>query len=225
MHLEDRILFIDGDAIVIDKPHGLPVDYPRTGGPSIEGRIEELMLGFKRPPVPMHRLDQDTSGCLLFARNPRARAEIQKLFEAGLVEKSYLAVLGGEIEGDEGLIDLPLGKVSSAEAGWRMVGDADGKLGGKSARTRWRKLDVREGKTLILFQPLTGRTHQIRVHAREGLGIGIVGDRVYGYPGGEMLLHASRLVVPRGAKPTIDVTAPLPERFGTWDLGSIGDDA
>ena len=149
MHLEDRILFIDGDAIVIDKPHGLPVDYPRAGGPSIEGRIEELMLGFKRPPVPMHRLDQDTSGCLLFARNPRARAEIQKSFEAGLVEKSYLAVLGGEIEGDEGMIDLALGKVSSAEAGWRMVGDADGKLGGKSARTRWRKLDVREGKTLV----------------------------------------------------------------------------
>ena len=182
------------------------------------------MLGYKRPPVPMHRLDQDTSGCLLFARNPRARAEIQKSFEAGLVEKSYLAVLGGEIEGDEGMIDLALGKVSSAEAGWRMVGDADGKLGGKSARTRWRKLDVREGKALVLFQPLTGRTHQIRVHAREGLGIGIVGDRVYGYPGGEMLLHASRLVVPRGAKPTIDVTAPLPERFGEWDLGSIGDD-
>ena len=61
---------------------------------------------------------------------------------------------------------------------------------------------------------------------REGLGVGIVGDRVYGYPGGEMLLHASRLVVPRGTKPTIDVTAPLPERFGEWarprdSLGSM----
>ncbi len=69
---------------------------------------------------------------------------------------------------------------------------------------------------MVEFRPLTGRTHQIRVHAREGLGIGIVGDRVYGYPGGEMLLHATRLVVPRGSKPTIDVTAPLPERFGEW---------
>ncbi|HXH00362.1 MAG TPA: RNA pseudouridine synthase [Sphingomicrobium sp.] len=216
MHLEDRILFIDGDAIVIDKPHGLAVDAPRAGGDSIEWRIGELMLGFKRPPVPMHRLDQDTSGCLLFARNPRARAEIQKSFEGGAVKKRYLAVLGGELSGDEGLIDLALVKVSSAEAGWRMVGDRDGKQGSKSARTRWRKLEVRDGKTLVEFQPLTGRTHQIRVHAREGLGIGIIGDRVYGYPGGEMLLHASRLVVPRGSKPTIEVSAPLPERFGEW---------
>jgi len=212
MHLEDRILFIDGDAIVIDKPHGLPVDAPRLGGDCIAYRISELMLGFKRPPTPMHRLDQDTSGCLLFARNPRARAKLQQSFEAGAVEKTYLAVLGGELEGMEGLIDLPLAKVSSAEAGWRMVGDAQG----KSARTRWRRLAVREGKTLVEFQPLTGRTHQIRVHAREGLGVGILGDRVYGFPGGEMLLHAVRLVVPRGSKPAIDVTAPIPERFGEW---------
>jgi len=212
MHLEDRILFIDGDAIVIDKPAGLPVDAPRLGGDCIEYRIQELMLGFKRPPTPMHRLDQDTSGCLLFARNPRARAEAQAAFESGKVEKYYLAVLGAQIEGSEGVIDLPLGKVSSAEAGWRMVGDP----AGKAAQTRWRKVGERDGKTLVEFRPLTGRTHQIRVHAREGLGVGIVGDRVYGYPGGEMLLHAKRLVVPRGSKPTIDVTAPLPERFGEW---------
>ncbi len=172
----------------------------------------ELMLGFKRPPVAMHRLDRDTSGCLLFARSPRARAEIQQAFESGVVEKYYLAILGDEIEGEEGLIDLPLAKVSSADAGWRMVGDATG----KSAQTRWRKLGIRDGKTLVEFQPLTGRTHQIRVHAREGLGLGIVGDRVYGYPGGEMMLHASRLVVARGSKPVIDVSAPLPERFGEW---------
>ena len=219
MHLEDRILFIDGDAIVIDKPAGLPVDAPRLGGDCIEYRIQELMLGFKRPPTPMHRLDQDTSGCLFFARNPRARAEAQAAFESGKVEKYYLAVLGAAIEGEEGLIDLPLAKVSSAEAGWRMVGDP----AGKPAQTRWRKIGERDGKTLVEFRPLTGRTHQIRVHAREGLGAGIVGDRVYGYPGGEMLLHAERLVVPRGTKPTIDVTAPLPERFGAWAIETPAD--
>ena len=213
-----KIVHEDEHLIVIDNPAGLPVDAPRLGGDCIEYRIQELMLGFKRPPTAMHRLDQDTSGCLLFARNPRARAEAQQAFENGKVEKVYLAVLGAEIEGDEGLIDLPLGKLSSAEAGWRMVGDADGKLGGKSAQTRWRKLKVLGGRTLVEFRPLTGRTHQIRAHAREGLGVGIVGDRVYGYPGGEMLLHASRLVVPRGTKPTIDVTAPLPERFVGWTL-------
>jgi tRNA pseudouridine32 synthase / 23S rRNA pseudouridine746 synthase len=216
MHLEDRILFIDGDSIVIDKPAGLPVDAPRLGGDCIEYRMGELMLGFKRPPTAMHRLDQDTSGCLLFARNPRARAEAQAAFEAGKVEKVYLAVLGAVIEGEDGVIDLPLAKLSSAEAGWRMVGDHDGKLAGKPAQTRWRKLGVKDGRTLVEFRPLTGRTHQIRAHAREGLGVGIVGDRVYGYPGGEMMLHASRLIVPRGTKPTIDVTAPLPDRFADW---------
>ena len=63
---------------------------------------------------------------------------------------------------------------------------------------------------------MTGRTHQIRAHAREAFGSGIVGDRVYGVPGGPMLLHASRLVVPRTGKATIDVTAPLPDYFGEW---------
>jgi tRNA pseudouridine32 synthase/23S rRNA pseudouridine746 synthase len=69
---------------------------------------------------------------------------------------------------------------------------------------------------LVEFRPLTGRTHQIRAHAREAFGRGIVGDRVYGVPGGPMLLHASRLIVPRERKATIDVMAPLPDFFGEW---------
>ena len=210
--LQDRILFIDGEAIVLDKPAGLPVDTPKRGGTSIESRLDELRCGFKRKPVIMHRLDQDTSGCLLLARNPNARVAFQRAFEAREVEKYYLAVIGGEVEGEDGVIDLPVAKTSSAEAGWRMVGDPQG----QAATTRWRKIAVRDGRTLVEFRPLTGRTHQIRVHAREGFGRGIVGDRVYGIPGGPMLLHASRLVVPRGGKPAIDVTAPLPETFGEW---------
>jgi tRNA pseudouridine32 synthase/23S rRNA pseudouridine746 synthase len=210
--LEDRILFIDGEAIVLDKPAGLPVDTPKRGGDSLAARIDELKCGFQRPPVVMHRLDQDTSGCLLLARNPKARAAFQKAFETRVVEKYYLAVIGSEIDGNDGVIDLPVAKISSAEAGWRMVGDP----AGQSATTRWRKVRVRDGRTLVEFQPLTGRTHQIRVHAREAFGSGIVGDRVYGIPGGPMLLHASRLVVPREPKLAIDVTAPLPEYFGDW---------
>jgi tRNA pseudouridine32 synthase/23S rRNA pseudouridine746 synthase len=210
--LEDRILFIDGEAIVLDKPAGLPVDPPKRGGDSLAARIHELKCGFKRPPAVMHRLDQDTSGCLLLARNPKARAAFQQAFEARAVEKYYLAVIGGEIEGDEGVIDLAIAKRSSADAGWRMVGDP----GGQAAVTHWRKVTVREGRTMVEFRPLTGRTHQIRVHARLGFGSGIVGDRVYGIPGGSMLLHASRLVVPRAAKPAIDVAAPLPEHFREW---------
>jgi tRNA pseudouridine32 synthase / 23S rRNA pseudouridine746 synthase len=210
--LQDRILFIDGEAIVLDKPAGLPVDPPKRGGDSLTAHIDELKCGFQRPPAIMHRLDQDTSGCLLLARNPKARAAFQQAFEARAVEKYYLAVIGSEVEGDEGVIDVAVAKTSSAEAGWRMVGDPDG----QAAVTRWRKLAVRDGRTLVEFQPLTGRTHQIRVHAREGFGSGIVGDRVYGIPGGPMLLHASRLVVPRTRNAAIDVTAPLPETFGDW---------
>jgi tRNA pseudouridine32 synthase/23S rRNA pseudouridine746 synthase len=210
--LSSFILFIDGEAFVLDKPAGLPVDTPKRGGESIERRMDELRFGFKRFPTAMHRLDQDTSGCLLFARHPAARAKIQQAFEAGTVEKTYLALVAGTLDADEGEIDLPLSKKSSAEAGWRMVGDPKG----QRAVTRWRRLGERDGRTLVEFRPLTGRTHQIRVHAREGLGAGIVGDRVYGTPGGPMLLHASRLVVPRGGKPPIDVSAPLPAHWGEW---------
>jgi tRNA pseudouridine32 synthase/23S rRNA pseudouridine746 synthase len=212
MRLSDRILFIDAEAIVLDKPAGLPVDLPRRGGDSIASKLDELRCGFARTPTPMHRLDTDTTGCLLFARGPKARAQFQRAFEACEVEKYYIAVVGAELSGTEGEIDIPLGKTSSAEAGWRMIKDQHG----LQATTRWKRLAVRDGATLVQFQPLTGRTHQIRAHAREAFGRGIVGDRVYGIPGGPMLLHASRLVVPRQGKPAIDITAPLPDHFGEW---------
>jgi tRNA pseudouridine32 synthase / 23S rRNA pseudouridine746 synthase len=223
MPLSDHILFVDGEAIVIDKPAGLPVDAPRAGGESVDARIDELRLGFQRAPTAMHRLDRDTSGCLLFARNPKARARFQKEFEAGTVRKSYLAVVAGELEDQEGLIDLPVAKTSNAGSGWRMVIDE----GGKAARTRWRRIAVAEGMSLMEFRPDTGRTHQIRVHAARGLRAPIVGDSVYGSPDQSpldlmtapdagMLLHAWRLAVPRDPKEAIDVTAPVPDRFGRW---------
>lgn len=210
--LSDHILFIDAEALVLNKPAGLPVDAPRRGGDSIAERIDELLCGFKRPPVAMHRLDTDTSGCLLFARTAKARSAYQQAFETRAVEKYYLAIVAGEIAGESGVIDTPLAKHSTVEAGWKMVPDQHG----LSATTHWRRLAIRDGSTLVEFRPLTGRTHQIRAHARAAFGKGIVGDRVYGVPGGPMLLHASRLVVPRERKDTIDVTAPLPDYFGDW---------
>ena len=210
--LEDRILYIDAEAIVIDKPAGLPVDTPRAGGDSVAARAWELKLGFQREPVAMHRLDRDTSGCLLLARNPKARARFQQAFEAGTVEKTYLAVVDGVPEGALGLVDLPLAKVSTAGEGWRMVPDDTG----KSARTRWRKLAERDGKSLIEFSPLSGRTHQIRVHAARGLGTPVAGDPVYGARSDAMLLHSWRIVIPRTNRPAIDVTAPVPNVFGLW---------
>jgi tRNA pseudouridine32 synthase/23S rRNA pseudouridine746 synthase len=139
------------------------------------------------------------------------------------VTKSYLAVLDGEIEGDEGSIELPVAKVSSQKGGWRMVVDE----AGKTAATRWQKLASVDGQSLVEFRPTTGRTHQIRVHAARGLGAAIVGDPVYSLPDDAdlesmtlpdsgMLLHAWRLLVPRQPKEAIDVTAPVPDRFGRW---------
>ena len=210
--LSDRILFVDADAIVIDKPAGLPVDAPRRGGDSVTARLGELKLGFRRPPVPVHRLDQDTSGCLLLARTAKAVKRFAQSFERGDIDKIYLAVVDRELEQGEGLIDLPLRKISSAEEGWRMVGHPVG----RPAQTRFRVLAVRDGRSLVEFRPLTGRTHQLRAHAREALGAAIVGDIFYGGGEAPMMLHALRLVVPRPPSAPVDVTAPLPPHFSEW---------
>ncbi|UIJ44974.1 RNA pseudouridine synthase [Sphingomonas cannabina] len=207
--LADRILFLDGEAIVLDKPAGLPVDRPRDRSPSVESMADELTFGFRRLPVAVHRLDRDTSGCLLLARNPGAVKRFGQAFEAGQVTKRYLAVLEGVPERGEGVIDLPLAKVSTREAGWRMTGSPNG----KKAVTRWRTVTVRDDRALVEFLPETGRTHQLRVHAAEGLGLPIVGDRVYGRDGPYLLLHAAEIRLPRPGKPDVHAEAPLPARF------------
>ena len=213
----DHILFIDGEALVIDKPAGLPVDPPRDGSLSLENHMESLRFGFRRWPIAVHRLDRDTSGCLLLARNPKAAARFGQAFEGGEVDKLYLAVLDGVPGEEAGTIDLPLAKVSTRERGWRMVADESGRLGGKPAQTGWRVLRAEGGRALVEFRPETGRTHQIRVHAATGLGAAVVGDPVYGRadPAG-MLLHARRLVLPRPGKPAVEAEAPVPARFGAF---------
>lgn len=209
MQLE--ILFEDGEALVIDKPGGLPLDRPRAGGPCLEDRLDELKLGFQREPFPVHRLDRDTSGCLLLARNPKALKRFSAAFEERVVEKRYLGIVAGEIEGEEGTIALNLSKVSTAKDGWRMIPARKG----KPAVTHWRKLDARNGLTLVEFRPETGRTHQIRVHAASGLGAALLGDPVYGSKGGaaRTMLHAAGLIVPRGDKEPIVADCPMPADF------------
>jgi tRNA pseudouridine32 synthase/23S rRNA pseudouridine746 synthase len=213
--LKDRVLFIDGEALVIDKPAGLPVDRPRDRSQSLEDLLETLTFGFKRLPLPVHRLDRDTSGCLLLARNPKAHARFQQAFEGGVVTKRYVAVLDGEPEADSGEIDLPLIKVSTLETGWRMTGDPEG----KAARTRWQVIERIKGRAMLEFFPETGRTHQLRVHAAEGLGIPILGDPVYGKGGPAVMLHAAELTIPREGKPDVHGEAPLPLRFHNIGFG------
>lgn len=223
--LADRILFIDGEAMIVDKPAGLPVDAPRDGSLSVANHLESLAFGFRRWPAAVHRLDRDTSGCLLLSRNPKAHARLQKAFEERRVEKVYWAVVAGVPAEEAGTVSAPLAKVSTREEGWRMVIDPKG----KEARTDWRVIEVRGEQALIEMRPATGRTHQLRVHAVHGLGAAIVGDPVYGRGGGppstgagqRMMLHARSLRVERGEKPAVEAEAPLPAAFvnAGWGKG------
>jgi len=207
------ILYEDGEALVIDKPAGLPIDTPRKGGPSLEDHLEQLKLGFQRAPVPVHRLDTDTSGCLLLARNPKALKRFNKAFEEKLVQKTYLGIVAGPVEQEEGTIDLALSKISSEARGWRMIVAKKG----KPSVTHWTKRkELDGGLTLVEFRPETGRTHQIRVHAEHAFGRSLLGDPVYGHKDARVtrtMLHASKLVVPRENKPEIVAEAPLPADF------------
>ena len=107
---------------MLDKPAGLPVDAPRRGGDCIASRLDELRCGFQRPPTPMHRLDTDTSGCLLFARIAQgARAHSSRRSRRARSKNIIWRSSPARSPRSEGVIDMPLAKTSSAEAGWRMV--------------------------------------------------------------------------------------------------------
>ncbi|HZG44881.1 MAG TPA: RNA pseudouridine synthase [Allosphingosinicella sp.] len=208
--LADRIIFEDGEALVIDKPAGMAV-HPGPSTPrSLEDHLHALRLGFHRAPTPVHRLDRDTSGCLLLARNPKAHKRFAAEFEAGRVGKTYVAILDGMPVEQEGVVELALAKVSSREAGWRMVPDEKG----QRAVTHWSVIGEANGRALVRFRPETGRTHQLRVHAACGIGVPIIGDPVYGRPSPfQMLLHAASIRLQRGDKPPINAVAPLPPSF------------
>ena len=211
------ILFEDGEALVIDKPAGLPIERPRRGGACLEDHFEHLKLGFQRAPVPVHRIDTDTSGCLLLARNPKALTRFSRAFEERRVEKRYLGVLAGVPDASEGTIELSLSKISSAEKGWRMIAAKKG----KPSITHWRVLAEIDGRALLEFRPETGRTHQIRVHCEAGLGLPLLGDPVYGDGKGapRTMLHAAAITVPREGKPPIAATAPVPRDFTALGFG------
>ena len=210
-----QILFEDGEALVINKPAGLPIDRPRKGGECLEDHLEALKLGFQRAPVAVHRLDTDTSGCLLLARNPKALKRFNKAFEDRQVSKTYLAVLAGHPEGDSGTIRLKLSKISSEAKGWRMIAAKKG----KEAVSHWQLLETLGPNALIRFTPETGRTHQLRIHAHKGLGAPLLGDPIYGSESQRgkgarrTMLHASNLVITREGKPAIEAHAPLPADF------------
>ncbi len=215
------IIFEDGEALVIDKPAGLPIDRPRAGGTSLDDHMEDLKLGFQRPPVAVHRLDRDTSGCLLLARNPKSLKRFNKAFEDRQVAKTYHGIVAGLLDTDEGTIELSLSKISSAEKGWRMIAARKG----KPAVTHWRKLSEHSGRTLVEFSPVTGRTHQIRIHALAGLGLPLLGDPIYGKGKANgvtrTMLHATALTVQRDNKPAIAAVSALPRDFAALGFDGL----
>jgi tRNA pseudouridine32 synthase/23S rRNA pseudouridine746 synthase len=156
-----------------------------------------------------HRLDRDTSGCLVLGRHAKALARLGELFKQNEVDKTYWAVVQGSPADERGEIALALGK-RSAERGWWMKVDPKG----QPALTRWRVLGRGGEFALLELKPVTGRTHQLRVHCA-AMGWPIVGDAIYGtaprFGGPGLQLHARAVTVPLSPnKPPITVEAPVP---------------
>ncbi|MFK3617809.1 RluA family pseudouridine synthase, partial [Coxiella burnetii] len=172
--LEMRILYEEADLLVIDKPAGLPVH----GGSGIQGGLIEA-LRIMRPKVRLlelvHRLDRETSGCLMVAKKRSTLVALHTLLTQRKVIKQYLLLVKGQWQGGECRVEVPL-KKNRLQSGERMV---KVEKEGKSAVTVFRPLKIFEQASLIEAKPLTGRTHSIRVHAAH-LGYPIAGDEKYG---------------------------------------------
>ncbi len=174
-----RVLYRDGLILVVDKPAGLAVHRGPKGGENLEESFIHLRYGLPRSPALAHRLDKDTSGCLVLGRHRKALEKLMLLFKQGKISKTYWAVVEGGPLDAEGLIDLPLGQLDAARGWWMKV---DPK--GQPAQTRWRvrgRGHDAAGKPIAWLElsPLTGRTHQLRVHCA-ALDFPIHGDPIYG---------------------------------------------
>jgi tRNA pseudouridine32 synthase/23S rRNA pseudouridine746 synthase len=212
-----RLLYRDGLMLVIDKPAGYAVHRGPQGGRGaeiLEDHFGALRFGLPRAPALAHRLDRDTSGCLVLGRHRKALETLGKLFKGGRVGKTYWAVVEGGPAEDEGRIELPLSRRDETR-GWWMKVDPQG----QPSATVWKVLGRATSPsgqplTWLALEPLTGRTHQLRVHCA-AQGWPIVGDTIYGTAprtGGPPLhLHAREVVVPlyKNRDP-IAVMAPVP---------------
>ena len=210
------ILYEDADVIAIDKPAGMVV-HPAAGHAS--GTLVNALLyhfpdiegvGEGGRPGIVHRLDKDTSGIILVAKNPRAHRYLQAQFKARTVEKTYLALVHGHVSPKEGLIDAPIGRHPRHRQ--RMAVTPADK--GREAQTEYKVLAFYGPATLVEAHPLTGRTHQIRVHFAS-IGHPVVGDPLYGrkdaYGLGRHFLHAHRLRFRRPSDEAIvELESPLP---------------
>jgi len=209
-----NVVYEDGDMAVIDKPAGLVV-HPGPGHPEhtlvhgLLSRIHDLggIGGALRPGI-VHRLDMDTSGLLAVAKTERGHASLAGQFAVRSVKKGYLALLCGRPGNEHGLIDAPIGRDPRRRRQMAIIAR------GRAAQTRYVNIESMDRFTFVLAMPLTGRTHQIRVHFA-GIGCPIAGDELYGGwkdVAPRQFLHAAFL---RLARPSdgqqIELSSPLPE--------------
>lgn len=195
MNLPDglTVIYEDDHIVVVDKPSGL-LSVPGKGEANQDCVVSRVLEKYPHsiPQPSVHRLDQDTSGLLLLAFTEEAHRNLSIQFMEKLVGKRYIALLEGEIGQNAGVIELAF-RLDPDNRPYQVYDPKQGKLG----TTRWRKLGVENGQTRVEFMPLTGRTHQLRLHASHdmGLGVPIVGDRLYGTGTGpgQLKLHASTL--------------------------------
>jgi 23S rRNA pseudouridine955/2504/2580 synthase len=228
--LRQLVLYRDDTAIVLDKPAGLAVQGGSKTGRHVDGLLDTLRFDSDERPRLVHRLDKDTSGVLLIARNAAAATFFTRAFREKTTRKVYWAAVVGAPKLPQGRIDLPLAK-GIGRGGERMqVDDEDG----KNAVTYYRVIDHTGGRaSWLALLPITGRTHQLRAHCA-ALGTPILGDGKYGAATALLAgivaatglhLHARSLDIPSPAGGLLRVTAPLPPHMrDTWNgLGFVGD--
>jgi RluA family pseudouridine synthase len=207
--IQKRVLHRDQLLLVLNKPAGLAVHKGPKTEESLELLLPELRFGYKELPQLGHRLDRDTSGCLVLGRNKRALRKLGELFANNKVGKTYWAIVEGRPKQDSGTIDKALLKVTGRQ-GWRIVPDPTG----QPAVTDYKVRGSDGRRTWLELTPHTGRTHQIRIHCAE-LGFPVVGDPIYGInpkPIEPLMLHARAVSVPISDKP-VEIAAPPPEHM------------
>ncbi len=204
---EITIIHEDADLLIINKPHELLSVAGKEIKDSVFSRIQKLYPKATGPLV-VHRLDMSTSGILLIAKNEDTYKALQAQFINKTIQKRYVALLEGVLKDKKGIIELPL-RVDLNDRPKQLVCYKHG----KKALTQWETIETLDNKTKVYFYPVTGRTHQLRVHAAHhlGLNIAIVGDDLYGKKADRLYLHAEKITfVHPTSKEQVSFTAPAP---------------